>query len=122
VVEGKAATYIDWEDRLCIMDTLIFCRFYRDLVPWPFITAVVNAAVGTDYTQDELHAVAARIVTETHRFNEKRGFTAATKEKLPSWITGRAIDDDKQQTVSQDEMDFMLSDYYRLRGWGEPAL
>ena len=122
VIEGKAETYVDWEDRLCIMDTLIYCRFYRDLVPWPFITNVVNAAIGTDYSVDDLHAVANRIITETHRFNELRGFTAATKEKLPKWITERPTDDDKQQTVTQDEMDFMLRDYYELRGWGTPAL
>ena len=48
--EGKAAMYVDWEDRLCIMDTLIYCRFYRDMVPWPYITSVVNAAIGTDYS------------------------------------------------------------------------
>ena len=74
--EGKAAMYVDWEDRLCVMDTLIYCRFYRDLVPWPYITQVVNAAIGTDYSSDDLHGVAGRIITETHRFNELRGFTA----------------------------------------------
>ena len=94
VVEGKAATYIDWEDRLCIMDTLIYCRFYRDLVPWPFITDVVNAAGGTDYSTEDLHVVANRIITETHRFNELRGFTARAKERLPAWITERATDDE----------------------------
>ena len=120
--EGKAALYVDWEDRLCIMDTLIFCRFYRDLVPWPFITAVVNAAIGADYSVDELHGVASRIIAESHRFNELRGFTARTKERLPAWITQRETEDDKHQTVTQDEMDFMLSEYYELRGWGAPAL
>ena len=120
--EGKAALYVDWEDRLCIMDTLIFCRFYRDLVQWPYITAVVNAAIGADYSVDELHAVASRIIGETHRFNELRGFTARTKERLPAWITQRETEDDKHQTVTQDEMDFMLGEYYELRGWGAPAL
>jgi len=119
--DGKAAMYIDWEDRLCVMDTLIYCRFYRDLVPWPYITAVVNAAIGADYTTDDLHAVANRIITETHRFNELRGFTAGAKEKLPKWITERPTDDEQQQTISQDEMDVMLGEYYRLRGWGAPV-
>ncbi len=104
------------------MDTLIYCRFYRDLVPWPFITAVVNAAIGTDYSEDDLHRVANRILTETHQFNERRGFTARTSEKLPAWITERATDDEKAQTLTQDEMDLMLSDYYAARGWGAPAL
>jgi len=120
--EGKAAMYIDWEDRLCIMDTLIYCRFYRDMVPWPYITAVVNAALGTEFSEDDLHEVAGRVITETHRFNELRGFTARDKERLPGWITGRPTDDEQAMTVTQDEMDVMLTDYYRLRGWGVPAL
>jgi len=122
ITEGKAAMYVDWEDRLCIMDTLIYCRFYRDMVPWPYITAVVNAAIGTDFTEDDLHAVARRIITETHRFNELRGFTARDQERLPRWITERATDDEQALTVTQDEMDGMLTDYYALRGWGVPAL
>jgi aldehyde:ferredoxin oxidoreductase len=120
VFEGKAAVYVDWEDRLCIMDTLIFCRFYRDLVPWPYITQVVNAAIGADYTEDDLHALAARIITATHKFNEDRGFEPRVKERLPAWITGRETEDDLHLTVTQDEMDFMVSDYYRERGWEAP--
>ena len=54
---ARPSMYIDWEDRLCIMDTLIYCRFYRDMVPWPYITAVVNAAIGTDFSTDDLHGV-----------------------------------------------------------------
>jgi len=121
VIEGKAAVYVDWENRLCIMDTLIYCRFYRDYVPWPYITDVLNAALGTDYTVDDLHVVANRIITETHRFNDARGVTAGTGEKLPAWITERPIDDEKHSTLTQAEMDVMLGDYYELRGWGAPA-
>ncbi len=121
VIEGKAAMYVDWENRLVIMDTLIYCRFYRDLVPWPYITGVVNAALGTDYTEADLGAIANRIVTESHRFNELRGFTAGTHERLPAWITERATDDEKQLTLTQDEMDVMLRDYYAARGWGAPV-
>jgi aldehyde:ferredoxin oxidoreductase len=85
-LDGKAAILVDWEDRLCIMDTLIYCRFYRDLVQWPYITDVVNATIGTDYSVDDLRVVAGRIIAETHRFNELRGF-GAENERLPAWIT-----------------------------------
>jgi aldehyde:ferredoxin oxidoreductase len=33
-IEGKAEMLVDYEDRLNIFDTLILCRFYRDLYPW----------------------------------------------------------------------------------------
>ena len=90
--EGKVAMFVDWEDRLCIMDTLVYCRFYRDLVQWPYITQVVNAALGTDFTEDDLHKVANRIITETHRFNELRGF-GREKEQLPKWVTETPMED-----------------------------
>ncbi|HJW74809.1 MAG TPA: aldehyde ferredoxin oxidoreductase family protein [Thermoleophilia bacterium] len=117
-LDGKAAMLVDWEDRLCIMDTLIYCRFYRDLVQWPYLTAVVNAAVGTDYSEEELRAVAARIIAETHRFNELRGF-GAERERLPAWITERpvAAQDGSELRVSQDEMERLRRDYYAERGW-----
>jgi aldehyde:ferredoxin oxidoreductase len=117
-IEGKAAVYCDWEDRLTIMDTLLYCRFYRDLVPWPFITAVVNAAIGTDYTEDDLHRIANRIITMSHDFNAARGIGRAS-ERLPDWVSEKPMEDEGALTFPQAEMDFMLADYYRIRGWGD---
>ena len=88
-VEGKAEIYCDWEDRLLIMDNLIYCRFYRDMVQWPYITAVVNAAIGTDYTEEDLHRIANRIITMTHDFNAARGI-GRESERLPAWVTDDA--------------------------------
>ncbi|MGO8683058.1 MAG: aldehyde ferredoxin oxidoreductase family protein [Thermoleophilia bacterium] len=119
--EGKAEMYVDWEDRLCVMDTLIYCRFYRDLVQWPYIVQVVNAAVGTDYSVEELRAVANRIITETHLFNERRGFSSA-QERLPNWVSEKPMEDEGGLRLTQDEMEFMRREYYELRSWGVPAL
>ena len=118
--EGKVAMFVDWEDRLCIMDTLVYCRFYRDLVQWPYITQVVNAAIGTDFTEDDLHKVANRIITETHRFNELRGF-GREKEQLPKWVTETPMED-TGWTFPQEAADAMLAEYYAARGWEAPAL
>jgi len=116
-IEGKAAVYCDWEDRLTIMDTLLYCRFYRDLVPWPFITAVVNAAIGADYTADDLHRIANRIITMSHDFNAARGI-GRESERLPEWVSEKPMEDEGALTFPQTEMDSMLTDYYEIRGWG----
>jgi len=116
-LEGKAAVYCDWEDRLTIMDTLLYCRFYRDLVPWPYITAVVNAAIGTDHSEDDMHRIANRIVTMSHDFNAARGIGRAS-ERLPHWVSEKPMDDEGALTFPQAEMEYMLADYYRIRGWG----
>ncbi len=120
--EDKAAVYCDWEDRLTIMDCLIYCRFYRDLVQWPYITQVVNAAVGTDYGEADLKRVANRILTMTHEFNAARGI-GRESERLPDWVTEKPMEDEGAFVFPQSEMVGMLTDYYRIRGWGElPAL
>jgi aldehyde:ferredoxin oxidoreductase len=117
-VTDKAPVYVDWEDRLTIMDTLIYCRFYRDMVQWPYITAVVNAVIGTDYTEDDLHRIANRIITMTHDYNAARGIGRET-EKLPKWVSDKPMEDEEGLTFPQDEMAYMLGEYYELRGWGD---
>jgi aldehyde:ferredoxin oxidoreductase len=117
-IEGKAAIYCDWEDRLTIMDTLLYCRFYRDLVQWPYITAVVNAAIGADYDEDDLRRIANRIVTMSHDFNAARGI-GRESERLPDWVTDKPMEDEGALTFPQAEMEYMLADYYSIRGWGE---
>ncbi len=120
--EDKAAVYCDWEDRLTIMDCLVYCRFYRDLVPWPYITQVVNAAIGTDYTEDDLHQIANRIITMTHDFNAARGI-GRESEVLPKWVTDKPMEDETAYDLPPSELAAMLADYYRIRGWGElPAM
>ena len=121
-VEGKAAVYADWEDRFAIQDALIYCRFYRDFTTWPFLTAVVNAAVGTDYAEDELRALGASMITDSHVFNERRGFGLA-QERLPGWVTERPIvdKDGNEQLTTAAELETMLREYYAVRGWEYPA-
>ncbi len=120
VVEGKAEMLVEWEDRLCIMDTLIYCRFYRDMVPWPYLTAVVNATIGTDYTVEDVRAIGAKIIAMSHEFNAARGF-GLEQERLPEWITGRPQANDASLTLTAAEMDGMVKDYYAARGWRMPV-
>ena len=122
-VEGKAAIYVEWEDRFAIMDSLISCRFYRDLEQWPFLLDVVNAAVGTDYTQEELRAIGAGIISDSHLFNELRGFGLA-QERLPAWVTERPLydRDGREQLTTAAELETMLREYYAERGWAYPAV
>jgi aldehyde:ferredoxin oxidoreductase len=120
--EGKGAMYVDYEDRMAILDCMVFCRFYRDLLEWEYLARVVNAAVGTDYSVDDLHDVANRIVTDTHRFNERRGI-GGESEHLPAWIIDNPIEhiDGEKLRISEEQMETMRRDYYTARGWGEPT-
>jgi aldehyde:ferredoxin oxidoreductase len=120
-VEGKAALYVDYEDRFVVMDCMIFCHFYRDLLPWEFLTRIASAAVGHDYATDELRTIANRIVTCTHEINRRRGF-GPEKESFGPWITERSIvaADGEELRTTAEEFETMRREYYEARGWKEP--
>ncbi len=50
-IKDKAAMLIDFENRLNIFDTLILCRFYRDLYPWAELSKAITLATGLPATQ-----------------------------------------------------------------------
>ena len=121
IIEGKAAMFVEVEDRLAIMDTLIMCRFYRDLLQWPELQTLIEAATGLRLSVEEMRRMANHIVTLTRAFNYREGFTRAD-DNLPARFHDEPIDG---KIISRPELEKMLSEYYALRGWdagGKPSL
>jgi aldehyde:ferredoxin oxidoreductase len=115
-IEGKAELFLDFEDRLTIFDTLILCRFYRDLYPWEELERMIHSVTGLDAGKEALRSKAAAISTLVRRFNLREGLKPAD-DRLPKALH-RALEKTGQR-ITEDEMEFMLRDYYRLRGWDE---
>jgi aldehyde:ferredoxin oxidoreductase len=113
-VEGKAELFIDFEDRLTLFDTLILCRFYRDLYPWEALREMLKALTGLDEDMAGLRQRAAAIATLTRRFNIREGLTPED-DRLPRQLHRRL--EDSHQVVTEEEIHTMVQDYYRLRGW-----
>lgn len=113
-VEGKAELFIDFEDRLTLFDTLILCRFYRDLYPWEALREMLKALTGIDEDIAGLRRRAAAIATLTRRFNIREGLTPED-DRLPRQLHRRL--EDSEQVVTEEEIHTMVQDYYRLRGW-----
>jgi aldehyde:ferredoxin oxidoreductase len=114
-VEGKAAMLVDYEDRLIIFDALILCRFYRDLYTWEELTKAIELVTGLYLDMAELQRVASAISDLTRRFNLREGLTPAD-DRLPARLHNEALPDGR--SLGAEEMEYMLADYYRLRGWG----
>jgi aldehyde:ferredoxin oxidoreductase len=115
-IEGKAELFVDFEDRLTIFDTLILCRFYRDLYPWEELERMIEAVTGLEAGKEALRSMAAAVSTVVRRFNLREGLTPED-DRLP-----KALHREMEKTghrITEDEMEFMLRDYYRLRGWDE---
>ncbi len=115
-IEGKAEMLIDYEDRLNIFDTLILCRFYRDLYTWEELQKVFPLVTGVQESVASLRRKAAAIATMTRHFNICEGFTAAD-DHLPKRLHKEALPEGG--TLSEADMEMLLSDYYKLRGWDE---
>lgn len=122
-IEGKAAVFAEWEDRLTIFDTLILCRFYRDLYQWEQLSTILKGTTGLSLDRDALRAVAAAVADDTRRFNIREGLTPAD-DRLPSRFF-REVLPESGKVIGEAQMEQLMADYYRARGWnadGEPPL
>lgn len=115
-VEGKAAMLIDFEDRLTIFDTLVLCRFYRDMYDWQTLSQAMTAMLGPGCSVEELRATARRIRDLVRKFNIREG-QAPDEDRLPRRLLEEALP--SGHALKPEEMERMLADYYALRGWNE---
>jgi len=116
VIEGKAKLFVDFEDRLTIFDTLILCRFYRDLYPWEQLNEIIHLTTGLEVNIKTLQEKAAAISTLVRHFNIREGLKPED-DQLPKKIYRKLKK--TEDIITEQELDYMLKDYYSLRGWDE---
>jgi len=119
IIEGKAKLFIDFEDRLTIFDTLILCRFYRDLYSWEGLTEIISLVTGLKLDQKTLQKKAATISTLVRRFNLREGLKPES-DRLPKGLFTALRDSGR--AITEEELAFMLKDYYNLRGWDKKGV
>jgi len=115
-IEGKAELFVEFEDRLTIFDSLVFCRFYRDLYLWDVLGEIIHALTGLDADKEALRERAAAISTLVRRFNLREGLTPED-----DWLSKglfRKLEKTGHEIKAED-LAYMLKDYYTLRGWDE---
>jgi aldehyde:ferredoxin oxidoreductase len=112
---GKAEMLIDFEDRATLFDSLILCRFYRDLYTWDQLSRIVHMITGMTLDKSELAALAAGITDDARRFNIRMGLTR-DHDLLPERFHTEPVVP-SHAVISREQYEAMLADYYRLRGW-----
>lgn len=118
-IEDKAAMLIDFENRLNIFDTLILCRFYRDLYSWAELGKSIALATGLPASQEELEKIAVRVTDMTRLFNIREGLRPGD-DRLPQRLHREKLPDGR--SLAAEEMEYLLQDYYRLRGWNKEGV
>ncbi len=111
-IEDKAEMFIDFEDRLTLFDTLVLCRFYRDLYDWELLGKTIQALTGMKADKGSLGEKARAITDLVRKFNLREGMTASD-DSLPKHLYKKIAD----SSFSEAELSYMVDDYYRLRGW-----
>ncbi|MGB3210391.1 MAG: aldehyde ferredoxin oxidoreductase family protein [Desulforhopalus sp.] len=122
-IEGKAAIFVKWEDRLTIFDTFVLCRFFRDLYQWEELATIIAGVTGLVLSEEEMCEIARAITDDTRRFNLQEGLTPE-EDHLPKRFYKETLPETSQQ-ITSEQMDQLLLEYYRARGWdeqGRPAM
>ena len=79
---------------------------------------LVNALSGSDYTADDVSLCGERVNNAARIFNIREGFTR-DDDTLPERLRTEPLKDGgaKGSYIPQEELDFMLDEYYEDRGW-----
>ncbi len=112
-IEGKAALVIEYEDRLAFFDSLILCRFFRDIYGWEDLTKIFNTLTGLQLDTNQIKKIASNIVNITRFFNIREGLTR--DDDIPSSKFFEPTFEGN--SLKYEDYDYMLKDYYKLRGW-----
>jgi aldehyde:ferredoxin oxidoreductase len=122
VIEGKPELVVRNQNMCTIGDSLILCRRHSEGFHGAFLNEkyveIANLATGFDYDLKELTEVADRIFTLERLYNTREG-SSRTDDMLPPRFLTEAIPHgpSKGMFVSREELDTMLNEYYKLRGW-----
>jgi aldehyde:ferredoxin oxidoreductase len=114
-IEGKAEMLIDFEDRHTLFDSMILCRFFRDLYPWEKLSQIINATMGMRLGKAQLQKMALDITNLAREFNLREGMTS-DDDTLPRRYFEEKLED-SGKVVSRADFEKLKSDYYRLKGW-----
>ncbi|MCP4713179.1 MAG: hypothetical protein GY869_31500 [Planctomycetes bacterium] len=111
--------FAEWEDRLTIFDTLILCRFYRDLYQWEELNTIIEGVTGLELDTAGIRSIAANVADDARRFNIREGLTPED-DLLPRRFHREALKSGK--VITEEEMKTLLNDYYKSRGWNEEGI
>lgn len=118
-IEDKAKLFLDFEDRLTLFDTLILCRFYRDIYTWERLGEMIHALTGFNTDRKDLKRSADAVTNIVRRFNLREGLKPED-DRLPKGLHRKLKD--SGHVLTREDLETMLADYYNLRGWDEQGV
>ena len=126
--EGKGKlTKWNQDSRAVTCDCGPMCAFLLDMA-LPAIACkntadLVSAATGIKFTEDEILTIGERLNNLAHVYNLLAGGTRAD-DTLPPRLINEEIKDgpSKGSRIAQEDLDYMLDEYYAERGWDKNGI
>ncbi len=120
-IEGKAEAFVNYENRNTLEDCLVLCRFYQQFIGWEGMQTIIRATTGLDLSRKEMAALASGVTTLARRFNLREGWTSAD-DTLPSRLFREPIGQKRELAITEQDLNVMLQEYYRLHNWDEKGI
>jgi aldehyde:ferredoxin oxidoreductase len=113
---GKGQVAVDFQNYVSVFNALGLCKFIiKGKVEPRHVADLVNAAQGWDWTADEVLHTGERLFNLKRLINLRLGVTRAD-DTLPQRFLADPRPSGAAEGVLPD-LDLMLEDYYRIRGW-----
>lgn len=120
---GKGSMVATMENFMCVYDSVGLCKFSRGFYLIAKLPEVIEAITGLKFTEDELLKIGERIHNVKGNFNAREGVLRE------DWLLPPRILEDpiaegvsKGHKISVEEMNMMLDDYMKARGWTQDGV
>ncbi len=112
-------TYVDWEDRMLLSDSLTMCRFYRDFMNWDYLVSAASQLNGSPLAREDLERLSKETITRIRLLNLALGSTPADDTVAERFFREPT---DKAPALDREELERRVRIYWAKRGWTENGL
>ena len=116
-VQGKSTFVALNQNSNAAIDSLVVCKFTNTGVADEYFARVLSAVTGVQYATTDMIKVGERVWNLERLYNNREGFTTNDDTLPPRLLTEAPEDGPSKGWVSNLEP--MLKEYYRTRGWDE---
>jgi aldehyde:ferredoxin oxidoreductase len=116
-VQGKSSFVILHQNTAAAIDSLVLCKFTNYGVTEEYFARVLSAVTGIKYSTGDMIKVGERVWNLERLYNLREGFTSKDDTLPPRLLSEAPTDGPSKGWVVQ--LDSMLKEYYRGRGWDE---
>lgn len=119
-VQGKSSFVILHQNTAAAIDSLVLCKFTNYGVAEEYFARVLSAVTGIKYSTGDMIKVGERVWNLERLYNLREGFTSKDDTLPPRLLNEAPTDGPSRGWVVQLEP--MLKEYYRGRGWDENGI